>query len=64
MIRHNYLYIALTLMICFTISITEASDLPDPDAWWKFDETFGTVAEDAMGDADGTLLNGPNGPRD
>ena len=59
MMRNDCLYVAFALIVCLAISITEASDLPDPDAWWKFDETLGTVAEDAMGDADGTLLNGP-----
>ena len=48
----------LSLFVIFSGIISSAS-ADDPVAWWAFDETEGVVAADAVGDADGLLVNGP-----
>lgn len=48
-------------IVIFALSVLPSpvrADLPQPAAWWPFDETSGTVAADAVGSADGQLMNG------
>ena len=51
--------ICLVSVLLLAGSAVVSAATPGPVGWWKFDETAGTTAADAVGGHNGTLLGGP-----